>query len=94
MSDINHHQLTEEARTIIRSSHIPEADKQILEGRVAFVALPVLSMFVELCKEDPFSTESIVKSLKQKLDAQGNLRRIHEIVKQERMEIEQSFALG
>jgi len=31
----------------------------------------------------------IVKSLKKKLDAQGNLKKIHEIVKQERMEVEE-----
>jgi hypothetical protein len=94
MSDQHFVHLTEEAREIIRASHIPDADKEILSGRVAYIASPMLQMFVDLCKEDPFSTETIVRSLKQKLDAQGNLRRIHELVKQERMEIDQALVAG
>jgi hypothetical protein len=35
-----------------------------------------------------------VKSLKTKLEAQGNLKRLHEIVKQERREFEEQLAVG
>ena len=54
----------------------------------------MLRMFVEVCKEDPFGVDAIVKSLKKKLDAQGNLKKIHEIVKQERRDIEELLAAG
>ena len=54
----------------------------------------MLQMFVEVCQEDPFSIDAIVKSLKKKLDSQGNLKKIHEVVKQERQEIEEALAAG
>ncbi len=91
---MTHLELSDRATEIIEQSHLPLPDKKILEGRLPFVGENILQMFVELCDEDPFSVESVVRSMQKKLDAQGNLKKIHEIVKQERREIEESLALG
>ena len=40
-------------------------------------------------EEDPFGIDAVVKNLQKKLDAQGNLKKIHEIVKQESHDIEE-----
>lgn len=88
MDDTQHAALVEKAIAIIDSSHLPGADKALLKGRVQFVAGAMLKTFVDVCEEDPFSVEAIVKNMKKKLEAQGNLVKLHEIVKQERTEIE------
>ena len=92
MVDSNRTELVEKAKAIIHGSHLSAKDKALLEGRIPFVADMMLSMFVQVCDEDPFGVDAIVKNMKAKLEAQGNLKRIHEIVKQERREIEDSLA--
>ncbi|OGZ13360.1 MAG: hypothetical protein A3C93_04125 [Candidatus Lloydbacteria bacterium RIFCSPHIGHO2_02_FULL_54_17] len=94
MADIERTTLVEEAKAIVIGSHLSAVDKKLLVGRIPFVADIMLRMFVEVCKEDPFGVDAIVKSLKKKLDAQGNLKKIHEIVKQERRDIEELLAAG
>lgn len=93
MTDSSHSVLVNKAVSIIEQSRISAADKKLLEGRVSFVAESMLQMFVQICEEDPFSIDAIVQSLKKKLEAQGNLKKIHEIVKQERREIEDMLAV-
>lgn len=93
MTDSSHSVLVNKAVSIIEQSRISAADKKLLEGRVSFVAESMLQMFVQICEEDPFSIDAIVQSLKKKLEAQGNLKKIHEIVKQERREIEDMLAI-
>ena len=85
--------LVEKAKVIVEQSHIPATDKNLLIGRIPFVADTMLEMFVQVCEEDPFGVDAIVKSMKKKIDAQGNLMKIHEIVKQERREIEDALAM-
>lgn len=94
MTDSSHSVLVNKAVSIVSQSHLSPADKKLLEGRVPFVAEAMLQMFVEVCEEDPFSADAVVASLKKKLDAQGNLKKIHEVVKQERREIEDMLAVG
>jgi hypothetical protein len=64
----------------------------MLEGRIPFVSDVMLQMFVDICEEDPFSVDAIVKSMQKKLEAQGNLKKIHEIVRQEQRELEEVLA--
>ena len=92
MTDQERGSLVEKASIIIQESHLTPADKKLLIGRIPFVADVMLEMFVQVCEEDPFGVDMIVKSLKKKLDAQGNLKKIHEIVKQERIEVEELIA--
>ena len=92
MTDQERVKLVEKTSIIIEESHLTPADKKLLIGRVPFVADVILEMFVQVCEEDPFGVDMIVKSLKKKLDAQGNLKKIHEIVKQELMEVEELIA--
>lgn len=92
MTDQERGSLVEKASIIIQESHLTPADKKLLIGRIPFVADVMLDMFVQVCEEDPFGVDMIVKSLKKKLDAQGNLKKIHEIVKQERIEVEELIA--
>lgn len=92
MAEIERTALVEKAKLIVEQSHLPAADKKLLMQRLPFVADIILQMFVQVCEEDPFGAEGIVKSLKKKLDAQGNLKKIHEIVKQERREIDDLIA--
>lgn len=94
MSDSSRITLVEKAKLIIEQSHLAKKDKEILEGRVPFVAETMLQMFVQVCEEDPFGADMIVKSLQKKLDAQGNLKKLHEIIKQERREIEDQLVAG
>lgn len=94
MTDSSHSVLVNKAVSIVLESHLSSADKKLLEGRVPFVAEAMLQMFVQVCEEDPFSVDAVVQSLKKKLDAQGNLKKIHEVVKQERREIEDMLAVG
>lgn len=92
MSDQSHTTLTEKALAIIEESRLSGAEKNLLKGRIPFVADVMLQMFVDLCEEDPFSVDAIVKNMQKKLEAQGNLKKIHEIVNQERREIEDLIA--
>lgn len=92
MSD--HATFVEKARAIVEGSHLSRGDKEILLGRLPYVADVVLKMFIEVCKEDLFSIEAVVRSLKKKLDAQGNLQKLHEIVRAEREEVEELLANG
>lgn len=94
MTDSSHSVLVNKAVSIVLQSRLSPADKKLLEGRVPFVAEAMLQMFVQVCEEDPFSIDVIVQGLKKKLDAQGNLKKIHEVVKQERREIEDMLAVG
>ncbi len=94
MAEQSHAVLTEKAIAIVEQSHLSPADKKLLIGRIPFVAEIMLRMFVDLCEEDPFSVNAVVENLKKKLDAQGNLQKIHEIVNQERREIEEALAIG
>jgi len=94
MVDIEHTSLVEKATVIVEESHLSAADKKLLLGRMPFVADMMLQMFVQVCQEDPFGADAVVKSLKKKLDAQGNLKKIHEIVKQERREVDELLAAG
>lgn len=88
MSDNGREELVKKAIEIVEHSHLPKSDKELLRGRMPFIADIMLKMFVEVCEEDPFGVEAIVKNLKKKLDAQGNLKKLHEIVRQEREEAE------
>ena len=94
MTDSKRTDLTLRAKLIIHGSRLSPADKAMMEGRVPFVADAMLEMFVEVCEEDPFSIDAVVKNLKAKLDAQGNLKSLHEIIKQERREIEDALVVG
>ncbi len=94
MADTERIDLTVKAIELVESSHLPREDKKLIEGRIPFISDIMLKMFVEVCEEDPFGIDSIVKGLKKKLEAQGNLGKIHEIVKQERREIEDLIASG
>ncbi len=84
--DTDHQKVVARAKEIIEGSRLPEKDKVLLLGRVPFAPAMVVAMFVQICDEDPFSIEMLVKNLKMKLDAAGNLAKIHEIVKHEREE--------
>ena len=95
MTDQEHQErgiLVEKAITIIEGTHLLPDDKKLLIGRVPFVADKMLQVFIQICEEDPLAIDAVVKNLKQKLDAQGNLKKIHEIVRQERIEMEELIA--
>jgi hypothetical protein len=89
MPERSRKELTEKSIAIVEQSHISAADKKILSDRIPFVADVMLQMFIQVCEEDPFSVDAIVVNMKKKLDAQGNLKRLHEIVKQECRELEE-----
>ena len=89
MADTARIDLTVKAIALVESSHLSAEDKKLIAGRIPFIADVMLSMFVEVCEADPFGIDAIVKGLKKKLEAQGNLGKLHEIVKQERREIEE-----
>lgn len=90
----DHATLVEKARAIVEGSHLSAEDKKVLLDRLPYVADVMLRMFVEVCEEDPFSIEAIVKNLQKKLEAQGNLKKLHEIVKAEREEVEELLVEG
>ena len=94
MVDSERTALIEKAKAFIEQSRLSPDDKKLLEGRIPFVADAMIEMFVEVCEEDPFGIDAIVKSLKKKLEAQGNLKKLHEIVKQERRDIEDLLVAG
>ncbi len=88
MAENEHGALVEKANLIIDASHLSDADKTLLKGRIQFVTGAMLKTFVDVCEEDPFSVEAVVKSMKKKLEAQGNLVKLHEIIKQEKADIQ------
>jgi hypothetical protein len=92
--DLDHSKLVTRAQGIVESSHLAVDEKKLLIGRLPFVSSMMLGMFVQICEEDPFSVEMLVKNLKAKIDAQGNLQKIHEIVKQEREEFAEALAMA
>jgi len=94
MVDSERTALIEKAKGFIEQSRLSADDKKLLEGRIPFVADVMIEMFVQVCEEDPFGIDGIVKSLKKKLEAQGNLKKLHEIVKQERRDIEDLLVAG
>lgn len=94
MADKERAELVKKGIDIIEHSHISSADKKLLRDRIPFVGEMMLQMFVQVCEEDPFGVDAIVKSLKKKLEAQGNLKKLHEIIKQERREVEESLVMG
>ena len=94
MVDSERTALIEKAKAFIEQSRLSPDDKKLLEGRIPFVADVMIEMFVQVCEEDPFGIDGIVKSLKKKLEAQGNLKKLHEIVKQERRDIEDLLVAG
>ena len=77
------------AKVIIDSSGLADSDKQLILDRLPFTGLPMIETFVLIGEEDPFSVDYLVKNLKVKLDAQGNLSKIDEIIKVERVELEE-----
>lgn len=89
MADQSQTEYIERSTAIVESSHLSAEDKKMLLGRIPFVAKSILEMFVQVCEEDPFGVDAVVKNLKKKLDAQGNLKTIHEIVRQESKDIEE-----
>ncbi len=84
----DHNQLATRAKEIVEFSALESKDKQILLDRLPYCETNILAMFVEVCDQDPFSIDALVKNLKRKLDAQGNLSKLHAIVQEEREEIE------
>jgi hypothetical protein len=94
MVDTERTELISKAVAHVDGSHLSDEDKTLIKGRIPFIADIMLKMFVEVCDEDPFGIDAIVKGLKKKLEAQGNLQKLHEIVKQERIEVEELLSAG
>lgn len=94
MADNEHGVLVEKVKAIVEASQLSPADKTLLKGRVPFVADVMLTTFINVCEEDPFSVEAIVRNMKKKLEAQGNLVKLHEIIKQEQKEVEDLILAG
>jgi hypothetical protein len=84
--------LTERAAEIVENSSLSVEDKKLLHDRIPYCETSILKMFVEVCDQDPFSIDFIVRNLKKKLDAGGNLTKIHAIVREEREEFERRLA--
>lgn len=84
--------LTARAFALIDGSKLSDADKELLRGRLPYAPTMVVQLFVEVCEEDPFSVDALVMNLKKKLDAQGNLQKLHEIAKQDKRELEAALA--
>lgn len=84
--------LTQKALSIVEGSKLPKQDKELLLGRLPYAPSMVIQLFVQVCEEDPFSIDALVVNLKKKMDAEGNLQKIHEIMKQERAELEHALA--
>jgi hypothetical protein len=94
MADLAHAELVEKANKIIAESHVSDSDKALLSGRIPYISLAMLEMFVKVSEEDPFGVDTIVKSLKKKLETQGNLVKLHQVIQQERKEAEDRIALA
>jgi hypothetical protein len=89
MVDSERTALVEKAQAIVEHSSLNPDEKTLLLGRIPFAADVMLQMFVQVCEEDVSNINMVVRSLKRKLEAQGNLQKLHEIVKQERREIDE-----
>lgn len=85
---MDHKALASKATEIVEESTIPLEDKKILRDRIPYCETNILAMFVEVCAQDPFSVDFIVRNLKKKLDAGGNLSKIHAIVNEEKEDFE------
>jgi hypothetical protein len=92
MSNTLRLQLVSQASDLVNQSGLPLKDKKLLLGRLPFAAETMLRVFVDLAQSDPFSVDRIVRSLKLKLETQGNLKKLHTIVRQERDEVERMIA--
>jgi hypothetical protein len=85
---MSHHPLLiVKARHVVRHSHLSDADKQLMFERIPYLDLGMLALFIESAEENPFALDAIVGSMKKKLDARGNLHRLHEILESEEKEI-------
>lgn len=85
---MSHHPLLiVKARHVVRHSHLSDADKQLMFERIPFLDLGMLALFIESAEENPFALDAIVSSMKKKLDARGNLHRLHEILESEAAEV-------
>lgn len=94
MADQEHQVLVDKANNIVAGSHISDSDKALLSGRIPYISLSMLEMFVQVCEDDPFGIDAVVKSLKKKLDSQGNLAKLHQVIQQERIEAEQHASVS
>lgn len=87
---MSHHPLLiVKARHIVRHSHLSDTDKQLMFERIPFLDLGMLALFIESAEENPFALDAIVSSMKKKLDARGNLHRLHEILEEEAKQVEE-----
>lgn len=86
---MDHRELVERATVIVENSTISPEDKKLLSDRIPYCETSILAMFVEVCEQDPYSVDFIVNNLKKKLDAGGNLSRIHAIIREEKEEYRQ-----
>jgi hypothetical protein len=85
---MSHHPLLiVKARHVVRHSHLSDVDKQLMYERIPYLDLGMLALFIDSAEENPFALDAIVKSMKKKLDARGNLHRLHEILETEAAEI-------
>ncbi|HXK37821.1 MAG TPA: hypothetical protein VJ579_02030 [Candidatus Paceibacterota bacterium] len=85
---MSHHPLLiVKARHVVRHSHLSDEDKQLMFERIPYLDLGMLALFIESAEENPFALDAIVSSMKKKLDARGNLHRLHEILENEEKEI-------
>lgn len=86
---MSHHPLLiVKARHVVRHSHLSDVDKQLMFERIPYLDLGMLALFIESAEENPFALDAIVSSMKKKLDARGNLHRLHEILENEAKDIE------
>ncbi|GEM_PF-2517257 len=86
--------LIKKATAFVEESQLSPSEKKLLEGRIPLTPPAVLTMFVQVCEEDPFAINAVLKSLQKKLETQGNLVRLHEIIRQERREVEDALVSG
>jgi len=89
---MDHQALAAKATELVETSSISTEDKKLLCDRIPYCETSILAMFVEVCDQDPFSVDFIVQNLKKKLDAGGNLSKIHAIVKEEKEEFARRLA--
>lgn len=79
--------LEEKAVNIIEESLVPQEDKDLLLERVPYVADNILTTFIEACEENPFWIDGMVDNFKRKLDARGDMKKLREIIEEERDEV-------
>lgn len=88
----DHEDIVGRARALIDASSLRNEDKSLLLGRIPYVDPAILKMFLQVAESDPFLVDMLVKNLKKKLDAQGNLTKLSKIISQERVEFDERFA--